>query len=87
MFNMNHYLRFSIYKNDLVIIDINNDEFFIMNDVNHKNIRLLTDVEEELLAAGLIQSLTPIDGNVARRRLSLNPKRLTSCVWDSLCVF
>ncbi|HBQ5629562.1 TPA: lasso peptide biosynthesis B2 protein [Klebsiella pneumoniae] len=63
MFNMNHYLRFSIYKNDLVIIDINNDEFFIMNDVNHENIRLLTDVEEELLAAELIQSLTPIDGN------------------------
>lgn len=36
MFNMTHYLRFSIYKNDLVIIDINNDEFFIMNDVNHE---------------------------------------------------
>lgn len=53
MFNMTHYLRFSIYKNDLVIIDINNDEFFIMNDVNHENISLLTDVEEELLAAGL----------------------------------
>ncbi|EOE4546568.1 hypothetical protein ACKC48_005674 [Klebsiella pneumoniae] len=63
MFNMTHYLRFSIYKNDLVVIDINNDEFFIMNDINHENINRLTDIEEELLAAGLIQSLTPISDN------------------------
>lgn len=63
MFNMTHYLSFSIYKNDLVVIDINNDEFFIMNDINHENINRLTDIEEELLAAGLIQSLTPISDN------------------------
>lgn len=60
MYNMSHYLRFSIYRNDLVIIDISNDEFFIINDIESEDINKLTLIEEELLDAGLIQSLTPL---------------------------